>query len=534
VTGNYTQTPTGALVIQVGGLNLAQHDLLSMGGKANLDGTLRLQQLNGFNFKRGQAVTFLTAKGGVSGTFASVNSDFSTNTILSPVVVYHATSVDLEATGSYEQFADSRNLTPNQKSVARALDSAAFRSSPPSYIGYLDNRPLSKLPGDFIKIAPEELTSMFTIGVSLANVQSQNIQRRTDDIRSGAGGFSAAGLAINGNTPSYSGGFGISTGVAGPTGDDGKDTKAMKTVVPTESRWGTFLSGTGEWVSVGNTDNARGYDLESGGFTLGVDYKVTSNFAIGVMAGYTGTTADLVDRGRVYVNGGKIGLYATIFQNQQEAPTMSKDSSKDSSKEAPTPAPSIAKGFYADVAVNGGYNSYDTRRSALQGQARGDTDGGELNVLFGAGYDFKAGGLTFGPTASFNYTDIGTNGFTEHGSLIPLNVHGGTGESLRTAFGIKASYDWKIGGVIVKPEIRAAWQHEYGDSAYALDANFASGAGNSFLVNGPKLGRDSALLGAGFAIQCSERFSTYFYYDGELGRTNYQATNVTGGVRVSF
>ena len=31
--------------------------------------------------------------------------------------------------------------------------------------------------------------------------------------------------------------------------------------------------------------------------------------------------------------------------------------------------------------------------------------------------------------------------------------------------------------MIIKPEIRAAWQHEYGDAAYALDSSFANGAG---------------------------------------------------------
>ena len=73
-----------------------------------------------------------------------------------------------------------------------------------------------------------------------------------------------------------------------------------------------------------------------------------------------------------------------------------------------------------------------------------------------------------------------------------------------------------------------------GDAAYALDSNFANGAGDSFRVNGPQLGRDSVLLGAGFAIQFNERFSTYFYYDGELGRKDYQSTSVTGGVRLAF
>ena len=417
-------------------------------------------------------------------------------------------SVELVATeqGSFAQYAASVNMTPNQRSVAAALDSAVPDPKSTKLITFLDYESLHNLPGDFDRISPSQLTSIFTMSTALDQVQSQNIQRRTDDIRSGSSGFSAAGLAINGDTPSFSGSVPFRTGVAGPSGDDGKESKEVKEVAPTENRWGAFLSGTGEWASVGDTNNARGYDMTSGGFTLGVDYKVTPNLAIGLMGGYTGLTADLADHGRVDVNGGKIGLYGTGFVG----------------------------GWYADVAATGGYNSYDTRRAALQGTARGDTDGGDFNALFGTGYDFKMGGLTFGPTATFNYTYTGINGFNESGSLAPLSIHSGDADSLRTAFGFKASYDWKVGGLLIKPELRAAWQHEFGDAIYSLDSNFANGAGDTFAAEGPKIGRDSLLVGAGFAIQCSERCAVYFYYDGDLARQNYESNAVTGGVRVSF
>ena len=146
----------------------------------------------------------------------------------------------------------------------------------------------------------------------------------------------------------------------------------------------------------------------------------------------------------------------------------------------------------------------------------------------------KSARCNIGPTATFNYTLVGIDGYTEHGSLAPLNIASRNAESVRSAFGFKASYDWKLGGVVIKPELRAAWQHEYGDSSYALDASFANGAGNSFLVNGPEIGRDSLLLGAGFAVQCSERCATYLYYDGELGRERFDRHSVSGGVRIAF
>jgi autotransporter-associated beta strand protein len=507
IGGNYTQSPGGGLVIGIEGRQAGQFDVLAVGGEASLGGRLQFNQPSNFTLSLGQKITFLTAGQGVSGTFASVAYPSISNTILEPTVVYGSNSVALELVqGSFKTFAQNSRLAPNEVAVGDALDSAVSNPRASRLINYLNARSLGDLPGDFVKIDPEQLTSMFTVGLALANVQSMNIQRRADDIRSGSSGFSAAGFAMNGATPGYSGGFDITTGVAGPTGPDGKESKETKETAPADQRWGAFLSGTGEWLSVGDTDNARGYSLESGGFTLGVDYKVCEHFAVGLSFGYTGTTADLANGGRIFVNGGKVGIYSTTFVG----------------------------GWYADAAVNGGLNDYDTHRSGLGGQASGSTDGGEFNGVFGTGYDFKKGALTFGPTATFNYTYVGLDDFSEHGSLAPLNIHGSDEESLRTALGFKVRYDWKIGSVVIKPELRVAWQHEFGDTTYALDSNFANGAGSSFLVNGPTIGRDSLLLSGGFAVQCSARCSAYVYYDGELGCANYHSSSVSGGFRIEF
>ena len=67
-----------------------------------------------------------------------------------------------------------------------------------------------------------------------------------------------------------------------------------------------------------------------------------------------------------------------------------------------------------------------------------------------------------------------------------------------------------------------------------LSLGFANGAGNSFTVNGPAIGRDSLLIGAGAAVIFNDRVSVYAYYDGELARTNYSSNNVSAGLRFSF
>jgi len=506
VSGNYTQAATGALVIKFAGFGLGQHDLLQVGGSANLAGTLVLLNVGGAQgLKVGQIVPFLTAAQGITGSFSSVVDSLGGNTLVVPELVYGSTGISLEgAQGSFLQFAHSMNLTPNEQSVARALDFAASRNRSGALISYLDSQSLADIPNDLRKLDPEQLTSMFTVALSLANVQSLNLQRRAEDIRSGSTGFSAAGFALNGANPGYSGAFGIDSGVAGPEGPDGKEMKG--TVAPAQQRWGAFLSGTGDYLKVGNTSDATGYKLDSGGFTLGLDYKMCDHFTVGVSFGYTGTTSDLTDGGRIFVNGGKVGLYSTAYSGA----------------------------WYVDTAVNGGYNSYDTDREGLGGRARGSVDGGEFNALVGTGMDFRMGGLTMGPIAAFNYTYAGLDGFTERGSLAPLNVRGSDEESLRTSLGFKVSTEWKAGTVVVKPQMRVAWQHEFGDTTYSLDSSFANGAGDVFIVDGPKIGRDSVLLSLGFAVQCNERCSVFAYYDGELARTNYHQSSVSGGIRLDF
>ena len=496
VVGNYIQSAGGTLRIEVAGLTASEHDLLAVNGHASLAGTLQLIGLGGFTLHVGDQVTFLTANGGVSGSFGTVPNELATGTLVKVQVVDLPNSVVLEGTqGSFVQGA----CNPNSVAVAQALNSAVGNPRASTLIAFLDDQPLNNLCGDFTLIAPEALASIFNAGVSLANVQTANLNRRMEDIRAGGTGFSSSGFALNGSAPNFSGGF------AGVTGPEGKSGPPVMAPTP-ENRWGVWVTGIGEFANVDSTNDAAGYDIQSGGVTLGVDYRFTSYFAIGLTAGYANINADLPNGGSLDVNAGQLGLYATVF----------------------------GSGFYADAAVTGGPSGYDSRRTALLGSANGNTDGGNFNVLIAAGYDWQKGGLSIGPTANFQYTYVGFSSFTESGSLAPLTFPSQNAESERTAFGMKASYDWKVGRVTIKPEISLAWQHEFGDQSYSIVSSFANGAGNSFTVNSPQVGRDSLLIGAGAAVLLSERISVYAYYDGQLLSTNYESNSVSAGVRMTF
>jgi outer membrane autotransporter protein len=501
VNGNYTQNSGGTLRIQIGGLAPNEHSLLAVNGHASLAGTLQLIQLGSFSLQPGNQITFLTANNGVSGTFSTVQNGIpSTGTIVQLEVTSLPDSVVLEGTqGSFTQVLGSF-LTPNEAAVAKMLDSAAGNPLAAPLFQFLNSQPLNDLPHDLSLIAPAQVTSFQATSTAHGNTQIANLGGRMANIRAGSTGFSSVGFTLNGGVASSG------DGLAGVSGPEGKSGPSVLAPTP-ENRWGVFVTGIGEFTNVYSTPNAAGYDIHTGGVTFGADYRVCPFFAIGLSAGYAHTNVNIAGGGgNIDVNSGKFGLYATAF----------------------------TQGFYVDTAVSGGPSGYNSHRTALQGTASGSTDSGDFNFLVATGYDWKFGGLTIGPTASFQYGYIGMNAFTETGSLAPLKFPDQNFESERTAFGFKTSYDWKIGHVDVLPEFNAAWQHEYGDTEFSIVSSLASGAGNSFTVTGPPIGRDSLLVGAGVAVALTDRITTYIYYDGEFARTNYLSNNVTAGVRVTF
>ena len=415
------------------------------------------------------------------------------NTLLYAALKYTPTTV--VANWIQDPFNSIKGLTPNQSAVGGALNYYQSHNGPSAggLITFLDGQNVKRLPGLYDMIAPDELASIFQIGFSGADVQNANIERHLEQVRQGATGYTSTG-------------FTASTKDGKSVVVDGKNVVDKNPVTPESKRWSFFLEGSGEFSSVGTTNNASGYNFTTAGVTLGADYRVNENFAIGIVGGYANTSASLVNSGNIDLNSGKGGVYATVFGN----------------------------GFYADALVGAGYNSYDTTRGSVGGNATGSTNGWELDTLVNGGYDFHKGGWTFGPTASVAYTQVTLNNYTETGSLAALKYPNQSQESLRTNLGAKISYTTTLGGLKITPQVRVSWQHEYLDSTQSIGSQFAVGSSSVFTVSGPAVGRDSALVSAGVSVQITPTISAYTYYDGQLGRSNYSSNNVTGGVKIDF
>jgi len=501
--GNNYQQEFGTLRIQIGGLspgsNTDQMQVTNTGtfSTGNFS-TLFLHRIFNFNPVPGDMVTIITTGNAITTTFDNVTNDFPG--LIQPNVIYNTfdVTVDFELSATFL----SQALTPNQMAVAGAIDHAfADLCLSNNVLGVLGNTPVATLPHVFDLIAPEEFAAMYEMSFSRATVQSGNLQGRMDQIRANADPDCGPIVEIN----------------PAPEGKNvvGKNVVAPAPAPAPDNRWGTFAMGSGDYVTVHNQDdNADGYRITNGSFLAGVDYRLLHNLAIGVYGGYVGSESDPIGGGRTISDGGTVGGYATFF----------------------------CHGFYLQAAGGGGWNSYENLRDAFLGVAHSSTNGSEVNGMGALGYDwtmnFNAanhpGSLTVGPIASVQYTNVNIDGFHETGSLIPLEFPGQSEDSLRSTIGGKVAICLQTDhGIMLKPEARVAWLHEYNDRAYPIKAFFL-GCDDLFTVHGPRIGGDAAQVTAGLTVQFNPMVALFAHYEGIFGRDNYDSNGVSGGLALSF
>jgi outer membrane autotransporter protein len=480
VGGNYTQAPGGTLALGVAGIDGEDYDHVQVGRNASLNGTLALSSVSNFRPSNGDAFEFLLTKGIRSGEFARVSDSLNNRPNLTRIDLYAANGVALLYLSA---------PTPRQPLVLVTPDLLPVVEP---------NAPLT-LPISLLDPGTEQLTSLYEISFSGANMQRFNLEARLAEVRRGSTGF-ASNLNVYVPTASYQETNNTSAAASGKSVVE----KQSALQPAPENRWGVWVSGWGDFVNVGDDNFAKGYDFTTGGVTVGMDYRFTDHLAMGFFGSYAHTWTDL-QPGSIDVDTGRGGLYGTYFD----------------------------RGFYVNGMVFGGYNAYDMSRQAL-GFANGDSNGAEFSSFIGAGYDFHFGNFEIGPLTSLHYTYVSLNGFTEHDSLLPLQVRSDSQDSLRTDLGLRASYTWRLGRVLLVPTVTAAWEHEYNYSALPITVSAPVFGGETETSFGPREGHDSAIITAGVGIQWTPRVGTYVSYQGQLARTRYDSNAITGGISFSF
>ena len=153
-----------------------------------------------------------------------------------------------------------------------------------------------------LQITPDDASTPVDASQSSIAAQTKNINARLATLRRGASGISLSGLNfdIDGNYIPGSFLSGLYDSVGGGASSDALGF----------SRFGFFISGNISYGDKEGTANEDGFEFDTQGITIGVDYRFTDRFILGGALGYSTTDTD------IDANGGKLetdGFIGTLF-----------------------------------------------------------------------------------------------------------------------------------------------------------------------------------------------------------------------------
>ena len=502
IAGNYTQTSAGSFLLQAASLSV--FDRLVVTGTASLAGTLNATGYGGYALAPGTKFQFLTASGGITGTFDTIALD---NPTLRGRFVVGGTNNSLGtlliAPLTYSQMAS----TPNEASVAKALDPFISATSGDRLVvsTALDGLTASQYQQAFAAIAPTLYQSLSTMAFNAVNAQYNDLVQQMFGLRVAGSGFSMKGFADN-------------TVVLEGQGDGDKGVLASKKDIlrpGMDNRWGMFVDGNGIFAQANSGNMLQNYNAQSGGFVSGLTYKWNPAVATGIYAGYQGTYAKFgypYSGSTVIDNAVRFGVLGTFGD------------------------PS-GKGFYGDALVGGTYNNYSVTRAisfpGLSRTANSSPGAGELDSMIAAGYNWRKGNWAFGPVSSLQYTYFGMNSFNETGaqSLDYQGLNWNTASMIYN-LGANCAYSWQATrNLMVVPQINLAWQHEFMQNPYAINGNL-SGTPVANTSSTPL--RDTLYTGIGVTLEFKKRWNTAFFYNAAAGNSDLISQNIFWSAGVKF
>ena len=484
VVGTYTQAAGSTYQVEVtpGGLS----DKINVTGNAVISNAAAVQVLaDAGTYQRNTNYTILTASGGVTGTYASVTSNFA---FLKPTLSYDANNVLLNLVASQNAFVNGAQ-TPNQVAVATVLDLAAPTAS-----------------GDFGAV----LNALYALNTQQGPAMLNLIGGQS---YSGFGSVAIQGSQLfmdsfQGHAGSGSVGGGNSAGLPGSTyvALRAEPTDACDIACDGEPSWGAWGGAMGGFGTVAGSNNANGLTYNLGGFIAGIDRKFASFFRAGIAAGLnaaTLTTSGVPGTGNS--NTVQFALYGAYNEGALYVDGLAGYGRSDNRMNRPLAIPGLAP------------------RTAL-----GNTTANTFFSQLETGYKIVVAPRFDGfvtPFARLQASTSTQNGFTETGAdSLDLTVAQQTTNSLRTVVGaqIGAGLDapWREK---LSMTFHLGWSHELADLSRPVTAVFAGAPALGFTTQGAIAPRDGVVLGLGASSAIADRTSIYFRYDGDLagGNTNH-------------
>jgi uncharacterized protein with beta-barrel porin domain len=216
------------------------------------------------------------------------------------------------------------------------------------------------------------------------------------------------------------------------------DMKAPYTKAPplvAVSPWSFYMQGNGGVSDRQATVASNGFNLDSVGGTIGVEYRLNANSFVGSAFDYSNPKATLFNNaGTTDANSYQLGFYGG-WANAH---------------------------FFAQGLATVGHQDFRNTRPGVVDTITSNPDGTTFVFAGKTGYLFDAGKAQIGPIGGLIYAHARVNGFTEAGDpVLILNVGPQTAEALIGSVGAQFRMPFVVNGRVINPYLNLTAEDDF-------------------------------------------------------------------------
>jgi outer membrane autotransporter protein len=256
-----------------------------------------------------------------------------------------------------------------------------------------------------------------------------------------------------------------------------------------------WTSGFGTYLHQDEMASSNGYNATIWGTALGFDIAILKNLRAGLSGGFAQDFIRTKDSSaRTDVDSYQGSIYASYAKDA----------------------------YFVDSAFSFAYNTYDTSRHVAAGSidrtTAGDYNGQQYSGYIGGGYKFTAKNIELTPLASFQYSHLRLNSYTESGAgALNLKVNPQDYNMAQTGLGMKIGYPLDLKNKLGKltPEAKFKWLYDWVGDAQQATSTF-TGGGGSFGTQSFTPAQSSYDFGAKLTLETVNFITISLSYDLEL------------------
>ncbi len=407
---------------------------------------------------------------------------------------------------------DGQGLTRNQLSIGEALKDACRITESQvlltrcAEIAALNDFEQARVLNTLIQ---DESAGTVTKMLRIGSTQFSNINKRISSLKSGQWGL----LSLNHLSLNIEGEAVPIGTIAQGLLDSASGRSVGDTIAETE-RLGFYLNGKINFGKKKSTKNQTGFDFDTQGVTLGMDYRFSDQFIAGGALGYAFTDTNYNNKGGTQSQASSINLYGSYF---------------------------LPQNFYLDLISHFGYHTSDNVRSIrysdFSNKANSNTNGVEYGWNFSLGKQWNFDSWIVNPYARFEFLEVLINNYNEvSNSGLAVAIDHTGGRSIKSGLGTQIGRAFKMSQGIIQPSVNFEWLHEFKANATNVSGRFleaSSGTGRFKLVTDAP-DHDYFNLGTSVKAIFAKGRNISFNHSSRLGQAGINHYRFNLGVNIPF